>query len=818
MKQIKNMCPGVTSPKIKEDDFWSFECSEWDEKSNFKIFHISEEEVKEKFISSEDLHPEIKGINYIQNIYGTEEIEEDFPFPELKNENYKYIISSEAEEENSYLYEALRLKIKLNKIEEIEIDNNTEGVYLFDFLKNESLTLKFVFGTIDKITSIEGMNKRWAKENFVLLNSKIPVSNISSNTSFIELIPSLEILYTFKIFDITTEEKKEVYPTYKEQGYFLRSGRKYSLELKSKEEIKQDFKCYTIRKGEQRNYSNYVRLNGYGSEDSRESASYLITGENLVDAPDDKVINEPKYPIKTYSNLQKQIGEDYDDKVEDGEEYPSKITVFDTEVAIPKSLFTFVFSIIQVSIDQKILAKKISFGEKQVDSNYKNDFAKIKYKPLNLFSNKGEYFIVTEEQDSTGFNTLTEPYEIVEKPKYKITESFDLNENFLGFDFEYLETNTAPKLWHKIQIYNIDENKKRIPIYNSKEIYTSAPNFTFNYDLFLPNEKYEIIISCADVNNIKSDEYIIEHNTSDTSVKINFSKKEIIEKTSESFIKIMCKEFGFGKNLFPSLTLYPGSNIYPQNLKSKDFVETKILRQNILDNSAIWVATISKEEANMNKEIKVYDYGAKANIPYVYWAYGIFSSIPEEEDDFIFGTEGLQGIKLNDEPIIAEWDRWTLVTADKDPKDEKVYHVDKVFTFEMNLSSGSMTNGTNITTSKNFTEFPIIQKDKSNFYSGSLTALMGVRKWGSTAEDFEQTPHMLEELRQLSTNYQPKFLKDRSGHLWRVEINGAINVANTDNLAAIDLKTMTIPWVQIGEADDISLIYVGDEKKEELYC
>ena len=95
---------------------------------------------------------------------------------------------------------------------------------------------------------------------------------------------------------------------------------------------------------------------------------------------------------------------------------------------------------------------------------------------------------------------------------------------------------------------------------------------------------------------------------------------------------------------------------------------------------------------------------------------------------------------------------------------------------------------------------------------------MGVRKWGSTAEDFEQTPQMLEDLRQLSTNYQPKFLKDRSGHLWQVEINGAIQVANTDNLATIDLKTMTVPWVQIGEADDISLIYIGTEKKEDLYC
>ena len=362
-------------------------------------------------------------------------------------------------------------------------------------------------------------------------------------------------------------------------------------------------------------------------------------------------------------------------------------------------------------------------------------------------------------------------------------------------------------LSYQVKIYNIMGENRTI-IYNTDKVFTSVNQIYISPIHLLPNEKYQYEIQISDTQNMMST-YVSDETleTSKAEEKINFSEQSIKKYLSESFIKLELNKFGvYQQGIFPSVTLFPGIDIYPKDsvaMPSK-YQKLKLLREDLINKQAIWID--EKEWINKEPSYSIYDYGIKANTPYNYWAYAIDEN----------GT--LSGVKINNEPIIAEWDRWTLVTANKDPENEKVYHVDKVFTFEMNLSSGSMTNGTNITTSKNFTEFPVIQKDKSNFYSGSLTALMGARKWGSTAEDFEQTPQMLEDLRQLSTNYQPKFLKDRSGHLWQVEINGAIQVANTDKLATIDVKTMTVPWVQIGEADDISLIYTGTEKKEDLYC
>ena len=453
---------------------------------------------------------------------------------------------------------------------------------------------------------------------------------------------------------------------------------------------------------------------------------------------------------------------------------------------------------------------------KLIDKEYQSSFGKN-----NLFSFifqkeeflENRFFILLKKDEKNLYQSPLISYDIL---KYPVISNINFARTFLeGFiqdydyylSFYYNEDNQFPMLWYQIKIYNI-MGENRVIIYDTNKVFTSINQVSIRPIHLLPNEKYQYEIQISDTQNMIStyvSDEILE--TSGAEEKINFSEQSIKKYLSESFIKLELNKFGvYQQGIFPSVTLFPGIDIYLKDnitIPSK-YQKLKLLREDLVSKQATWID--EKEWINKEPSYFIYDYGIKANTPYNYWAYAI------DENG------ALSGVKINNEPIVAEWDRWTLVTADKDPENEKVYHVDKVFTFEMNLSSGSMTNGTKVTTSKNFTEFPVIQKDKSNFYSGSLTALMGVRKWGPAAEDFEQTPHMLEELRQLSTNYQPKFLKDRSGHLWQVEINGAIQVANTDNLATIDLKTMTVPWVQIGEADDISLIYTGTEKKEDLYC
>lgn len=451
---------------------------------------------------------------------------------------------------------------------------------------------------------------------------------------------------------------------------------------------------------------------------------------------------------------------------------------------------------------------------KLIDKEYQSSFGKNN--PFSFVFQKEEFlenrfFILLKKDEKNLYQSPLISYDILKHPvvsKLGIIFERTFQDYDYHLSFYYDESNQFPMLWYQVKIYNITEENK-IVIYDTDKVFTSINQVSLRPIHLLPNEKYQYEIQISDTQNMTStyiSDKILE--TSKAKEEINFSEQSIKKYLSESFIKLELNKFGiYQQAIYPGITLFPEkSELYPKDNIAipSEYQKLKLLREDLVSKQAIWIN--EKEWTNKEPSYFIYDYGIKANTPYNYWAYTI------DENG------ALSGVKINSEPIIAEWDRWTLITADKDPKNEKVYHVDKVFTFEMNLSSGSMTNGTNITTSKNFTEFPVIQKDKSNFYSGSLAALMGVRKWGSTAEDFEQTPLMLEELKSLSTNYQPKFLKDRSGHLWRVEINGAIQVANTDNLATIDLKTMTVPWVQIGEADDISLIYTGTEKKEDLYC
>lgn len=851
MKRIMNIHPSAANPIVIEGEPWGFELQKEDFIDGFKLFTLTEGEPLDFFVTAEDFNPSLKGV--IKNEYG--EKEEQKITRDSKRDDYEGQLCSKFQNGAGSsggvvnYYESLKFKIKLKKESAIKVEE--EGIYCFNFLDNNRLTLKYLTGTVDDIVPIgPGTRNDWGLTDFRLFGKEGLVNEKNKNDiEFNNLITTITLKYSFKIFS-DEEKTQRIFPVYKEKGFYFEKDKIYYFILES-EEVENEYKCNVKNcltlKGKESKYEVFKPKEEGKEKVYSKSPFYLITGKNFFEETGESNSNDfPKKPsenakaaelndildekllpqlITCFSNLDERLDRniptdlDFENyEFNEGEEEKGMLSLDSSSYSKTHfEFFSFIFSMAKIDLGVQKITNLIKVDNIETQLNRNNNCIKISYTPkeiaLSNNNSKTNYFIVIENNEDSPINSLIEPYNLIKKPTITVTEGESLGENAITFSCKYDDTNKYPKLWHRIQINNIGNT-----IYDSKEVYTSVPDFSFKYDNVLPNELYQIIISVSDTNNIESEKYIYSYETKQNNLEIDFKKKEIVSKTSESFLKINCKEFGFGEKLLPSINLFPGKNLYPLSLKEKDFIETKILRQNLINNHAIWVATVSKEEANNKKEINVYDYGAKANIPYTYWAYGDFNSISKDDDEVSLYIKGLQGIKLNDEPIIVEWDRWTLITADKDPENEKIYHVDKVFTFEMNLSSGSMTNGTNITTSKNFTEFPVIQKDKSNFYSGSLTALMGVRKWGSTAEDFEQTPHMLEELKSLSTNYQPKFLKDRSGHLWQVEINGAIQVANTDNLATIDLKTMTVPWVQIGEADNISLIYTGTEKKEDLYC
>ena len=63
---------------------------------------------------------------------------------------------------------------------------------------------------------------------------------------------------------------------------------------------------------------------------------------------------------------------------------------------------------------------------------------------------------------------------------------------------------------------------------------------------------------------------------------------------------------------------------------------------------------------------------------------------------------------------------------------------------------------------------------------------------------------MLKEFKELSLSKKRKFLKDRDGNLFEIEISNALSIENTNNLI-IDLKTKSLNWVEVADATNASI-------------
>ena len=174
--------------------------------------------------------------------------------------------------------------------------------------------------------------------------------------------------------------------------------------------------------------------------------------------------------------------------------------------------------------------------------------------------------------------------------------------------------------------------------------------------------------------------------------------------------------------------------------------------------------------------------------------------------------------------IKGDWDKWCLFTTrGPAPKNldgtadngynENVLLVDKIFFFEMNVETGNMKNNTDFSVIKNFTPYPHIQRSPSNYWSGQLKGLLG--RLAIDDCTFKQTPTMLQEIKELTQNTSRKFLKDRDGNFWEVELSSDITIDNNDKLD-VQLKTKSFNWVEVGDASDIALVSVGPGREDWL--
>lgn len=190
------------------------------------------------------------------------------------------------------------------------------------------------------------------------------------------------------------------------------------------------------------------------------------------------------------------------------------------------------------------------------------------------------------------------------------------------------------------------------------------------------------------------------------------------------------------------------------------------------------------------------DYNVKNDSEYYYQIYA-------EYDD----TEGVTPFKTL--TIHTEWDDWFLLSGDVEQVDiygkegtvietQNQLIIDKVFRFELDANGDSLNANISAQMINNFTRYPKYQKAKQNFYTGTLSALLG---YEDSSGQYYDSVAMLEELRECVTDGKRKFIKDLRGHLWEVALT-SFN-ASTRSAYIQNPYDVQIGFTEIGNVDDL---------------
>lgn len=182
------------------------------------------------------------------------------------------------------------------------------------------------------------------------------------------------------------------------------------------------------------------------------------------------------------------------------------------------------------------------------------------------------------------------------------------------------------------------------------------------------------------------------------------------------------------------------------------------------------------------------DYGAKSRTQYQYYVFVIGIDIYAEA----FGSD----------TIIPQYNNYTLMECIYNSTDG-AYHVQATYPFACNVNQGSISNNNTPSILQNFTKYPNRQSVNTLYASGSLSALIGtVNQEQATYTDSWE---LADKINALSTSLNPKFLRDMKGKIWRIETSESIvTEINTSN-KFIPLR-VTIPWVEVGTADGVSIV------------
>lgn len=173
---------------------------------------------------------------------------------------------------------------------------------------------------------------------------------------------------------------------------------------------------------------------------------------------------------------------------------------------------------------------------------------------------------------------------------------------------------------------------------------------------------------------------------------------------------------------------------------------------------------------------------------------------------YAFGAGGgtfVTSALTSQEVCLYSWD-WTLLSCTQD--ESGVYHVEQIFRFGKNLTSGGVSNNNAPQILQNFTRYPTVQTAPQLYRSGTLQSLIGTIRDSAYSDSIT----LRDAIWALSATKNTLFLKDRKGDILRVQTSGAVEMQTQDN-SVLQPQTVTLPWVEVGGMEDARIVIMqGD--------
>lgn len=222
----------------------------------------------------------------------------------------------------------------------------------------------------------------------------------------------------------------------------------------------------------------------------------------------------------------------------------------------------------------------------------------------------------------------------------------------------------------------------------------------------------------------------------------------------------------------------------------------RIYREEVGTNVLVPIYTAGATETQMK------DFGVVSGKEYNYYLY-VYDN-----------TNAFMQQKSLEASIPVFFSKYSLLVAEYN-EDADSYHVIREYIFYANASIGGVSNNNTPTIQSNFTQYPTRMRSVLNYASGTLTSLIGAIYQRTDADmatgtnrgtlDYYDSVELEQELYDLSTSDYTLFLRDLKGHIRMVHTESPIT-QTVDYTKKVMPISISLPWVEIGSAQDISLI------------